>query len=61
LRQFAPNLNVHHCDQSRRSPRVAGESKVDVENRPQGTIGWVQVTFPLWVALHAAALPHHGL
>ena len=35
--------------------------EVDVENRPQGTIGWLQVSFPLWIAPHAAAPPHHGL
>ena len=31
--------------------------EVEVENRFQGTIGWLQVSFPLWVAQTAAAAP----
>jgi hypothetical protein len=39
------------------STRVKVLREVDVENRPQGTIGWVQVSFPLWTPppSHSAA------
>jgi len=32
------------------STRVKVLREVDVENRFQGTIGWLQISFPLWVA-----------
>jgi hypothetical protein len=34
------------------STRVKLLKEVDVENRPRGTIGFVQVTFPLWMQPH---------
>ena len=43
------------------STKIKLLKEVEVENRPQGSIGWLQVSFPLWIALHAAALPYHGL
>jgi hypothetical protein len=42
------------------STKVKVLREVDVENRPQGTIGWVQVSFPLWApppSHYAAAAP----
>jgi hypothetical protein len=36
------------------STRVKVLREVDVENRFEGTIGFVQISFPLWVAPHAA-------
>ena len=43
------------------STKIKLLKEVDVENRPQGTIGWVQVSFPLWIAPQAATSPRHGL
>jgi hypothetical protein len=37
------------------STRVKVLREVEVENRFQGTIGWVQVSFPLWVPHTPAA------
>jgi hypothetical protein len=37
------------------STRVKLLKEIDVENRFKGTIGWLQVSFPLWVDPHAAA------
>lgn len=34
--------------------RVKVLREVDVKNRPQGTIGWVQLSFPLWMPTHPA-------
>jgi hypothetical protein len=36
------------------STRVKVLREVDVENRFQGTIGYLQISFPLWVAPHAS-------
>jgi hypothetical protein len=35
------------------STKIKLLKEVDVENRPHGTIGWLQVSFPLWVAPQA--------
>jgi len=37
--------------------RIKVLREVDVENRPQGTIGFMQISFPLWVAPHQAMSP----
>lgn len=37
--------------------RVKVLREVDVVNRPQGTIGWLQISLPLWVPQQAAPKP----
>jgi hypothetical protein len=32
------------------STKIKVLKEVDVENRPHGTMGWLQVSFPLWIA-----------
>jgi hypothetical protein len=43
------------------STKIKLLKEVEVENRPQGTIALLQVSFPLWVAPHTATPPRHGL
>ena len=50
-----------HVGQLPVSTRVKVLREVDVENRFQGTIGFLQVSFPLWVAPHASPAPQQPI
>jgi hypothetical protein len=42
------------------STRVKLLREFAVENRPEGTVGWLQISFPLWMPARAAAPEHAG-